>query len=255
MNNSGKMKKRNTLSFGLTSLLVISQGLVSIKNVSAEVLSRAHGRCLFETNQSQVFDGYCTVKHKENNNGNQVVVVELDNDAKYTFRGRNLDNLHVEAWDGIHDVTHRVRENSEVFTWNVSTDRNRLSVKMDTKHKADASYNDDSGSDVAGTLIGAAIGGLIGGLLGGGGDNSSSNNNSNNQSSSNGMQKANTAYETILVNQNADFVVGLSKGELIYVNCGDITRINGDKRVAAMDSAGKKGYILTNAVRGVTCDW
>jgi hypothetical protein len=78
------------------------------------------------------------------------------------------------------------------------------------------------------------------------------NNSSNN---SDRLLKARSAYDTILVDKDANFVVGIPRGSLIYVKCSDIQRIEGDKRVFAMDSSGKQGYILTNAVSGATCNW
>ncbi len=80
----------------------------------------------------------------------------------------------------------------------------------------------------------------------------STNNPSN---SNNGLLKARSAYNTILVDREANFVIGVPKGNLIYVKCSDIQRIEGDKRVFAMDVAGNQGYILTNAVSGASCNW
>ncbi len=74
-------------------------------------------------------------------------------------------------------------------------------------------------------------------------------------SSENGLLKARAAYDTILLDTNANFVIGVAQGQMIYINCSDLTRIEGDKRVFAMDLAGNRGYILVNAVDGATCNW
>lgn len=167
-----KIHSLNPFSFkhlataGMVSTMIFSQGLLGIASTSAEVLNRAHGRCKLSSNDSTAFDGHCIIKHKQNNRGDEVVVVRLDNDAKYRFSGPSLEALQVEAWDGIHNVRHRYRENREVFIWDVDGRKNRLSVKVDSVPPANVSH-DDSGSKVVGALVGAGVGLLIGSLLSG----------------------------------------------------------------------------------------
>jgi hypothetical protein len=163
-------------SVGTASILMLSQGLLWVSSASAEVTSRAHGRCKLSIDNATVFDGHCVIKHKENS-GNQVVVVKLDNDSKYKFSGPNMSALQVEAWDGIHNVRYRGDNDSEVFVWDVDGDRNRLSVKADTQHDPNVSH-DASTEDALGTALGALAGALIGGLITGG-DSSSSSSSSN----------------------------------------------------------------------------
>jgi len=105
----------------MVSLLLFSQGVVGIASASAKVVNRAQGRCKLSTNDAVAYDGHCVIKHKENNQGDEVVVVKLDNDAKYRFYGPNLDALQVQAWDGIHNVRHRYRNNSVHELFKVSS--------------------------------------------------------------------------------------------------------------------------------------
>ena len=158
-----------------------SQSLVFSSSSKAEVINRANGRCAFIVEGQRVFDGHCTMKHKTVDNGNQIVVVKLDNGEKYQLRGRNLNNLKIQAWDGIHDVKHKVDGNKEVFAWSVGGQRNRLVTRMDTQHKTDVSVDDNyDGDAVVGTVIGAVAGALIGSLISGdGGSNNNGGNNNN----------------------------------------------------------------------------
>ena len=165
-----KSKNKHKLSFTHGSSIVISQGLMSVYAAMAEVVNRAHGRCAFFVENQRIFDGHCVVKHKQLDNGNDVVAIKLDNGDTYKLRGKNLNNLHIEAWDGVHKVKHSVNEDKEVFAWSVAGQRNRLVTKMDTKHKPDVSVNDNN-DDALGVAIGALAGALIGGLISGSGDN------------------------------------------------------------------------------------
>jgi len=176
INSLSPFSFRYIATAGMVSLLLFSQGVVGIASASAKVVNRAQGRCKLSTNDAVAYDGHCVIKHKENNQGDEVVVVKLDNDAKYSFSGPNLDALQVEAWDGIHNVSHRYRENREEFVWDVDGRNNRLSVKTDAVHAANVSHDDDdSGSAVVGTLVGAGLGLLIGSILASGGSDDSSN--------------------------------------------------------------------------------
>lgn len=173
-NFNRNLSKTKAISLSLASFLTLSQGLIFMPATLAEVITRAHGRCLFSTNQTTIFDGHCVIKHKENQ-GDQIVVVELDNESKYRFFGPGLQALQVEAWDGIHNVSYQTNSNAEIFRWNVAGDDNFLSVKADTRHDPNVSHN-DSTDEALGTVIGAAVGALIGGLLSGGGNSNNNNN-------------------------------------------------------------------------------
>lgn len=174
------MNKKNTLSVALASLLMLSQGLIAINNASAEVIDRLQGVCRKNVNDTRTFDGHCTVKHKRANNGDEVVVIELDNGEKYKFKGAGADSLQVESWDGIHNVKHRVDGNKEVFVWNVDEDsKNRLVARMDTRHNTSPSV-DDSNNSAAGVVIGTVVGGLIGALISGNNSSSDSENSNSN---------------------------------------------------------------------------
>jgi hypothetical protein len=169
--------KKTSISVVLASLLMLSQGLIAVQNASAEVIDRTHGVCKKSVNDTNTFEGHCTVKHKRANNGDEVVVLELDNGEQYKFRGANTNSLQVESWDGIHDVKHKVEDDKEVFVWTVGGDsRNRLVARMDTRHPANPSVNNSSDAS-AGVLIGTVVGGLIGALIGGSSNNSSSSKN------------------------------------------------------------------------------
>ena len=176
-----KSNYKNKFSFGLASLLMISQGLIFSASSQAEVANRANGRCAFIVGNQRVFDGHCVMKHKTTENGNQLVVVKLDNGDKYQLRGRNLNRLKIQAWDGIHDVKHKVDGNKDVFAWRVDGQRNRLITRMDTRQKADVSVDENyDGDAVVGTVIGAVAGALIGSLISGdGGSNNNGGNNNN----------------------------------------------------------------------------
>ena len=177
-----KTNYKHKISFGLASLLMISQGLIFPAASKAEVTNRANGRCAFIVRNERVFDGHCVMKHKTTDNGNQVVVVKLDNGDKYQLRGRNLNRLKIQAWDGIHDVKHKVDGDKDVFVWRVDGQTNRLITRMDTRHKANVSVDENyDGDAVVGTVIGAVAGALIGSLISG--DGGSSNNGGNNSNS------------------------------------------------------------------------
>lgn len=172
-----KSSQTKAISLSFAGLLMLSQASLFVSAASANVISRIHGRCLLSNNNRTVFDGHCVIKHKENQ-GQQIVVVELDNEAKYRFAGPGLTALQVEAWDGIHNVSYQENSDSEIFSWNVAEDKNRLSVKTDTRHDPNVSHN-DSTEDALGTVIGAAVGAVIGGLLSGGSSNNNNNTASN----------------------------------------------------------------------------
>ncbi len=178
-----KKLDKNGISLSLASLLMVSQSLLFPSASLAKVVTRAHGRCLLTTNNTRVFDGYCVIKHKQEQ-GDETVVVKLENDSKYRFSGPGLQALQVEAWDGIHNVSYKGESDRELFVWDVDGDKHRLSVKADTQHDPNISH-DDSTDDALGVAVGAAVGALIGGLLSGGSSSNNSNFSSNNNVSSN----------------------------------------------------------------------
>mgnify|MGYP006293748243 FL=1 len=159
INSFNPFSFRNIATAGVVSTLMFNQGVFWMASASAEVLNRAQGRCKLSVNDAVSYDGHCVIKHKQNNQGDEIVVISLDNDAKYRFSGPNLEALQVEAWDGIHNVSHRYGNNREVFTWDVGGSTNRLSVKTDAVQSANVSHDDDdSGSAAVGALVGVGVG-------------------------------------------------------------------------------------------------
>lgn len=57
---------------GMVSLLLFSQGVVGIASASAKVVNRAQGRCKLFTNDAVTYDGHCVIKHKEDNQGDEL---------------------------------------------------------------------------------------------------------------------------------------------------------------------------------------
>ena len=179
---------KSVASLSAVALLMVAQGLVLVSKASAETLARVQGRCKLISDNYKAFDGYCTVKQKQQG-GTMVFVVELDNGTKYRFYGPNKRALQVETHDGIHNVSFKEDPDKGVFAWQEDGEDNRLSVKLDTQYNPDVSH--DSPSDQAlGTAIGAGIGALIGGLLTGGGGQS-------NQSTSTVIRNASTPEKLI----------------------------------------------------------
>jgi hypothetical protein len=158
---------KSATSLSAATLLIVAQSLVLVPTTSAETLARANGRCKLTSDDYKAFDGYCTVKQKQQG-GTTIFVVELDDGTHYRFYGPNKQALEVETHDGIHNVQFKEDPDKGVFTWEEDGDRNRLSVKLDTQHPPEASHDTPS-DQAAGTAIGAAVGALIGNLLTGGG--------------------------------------------------------------------------------------
>jgi hypothetical protein len=152
---------------GLSSAVQLG---LAVPQASATAVDRAQGRCTLEqqyttgNNFSKLFDGQCSIVHKQ---GNSLSLVDLTlNDGQdYQFIGR-LDNLSIHTNHGIYPVRHRVDGDSEIFTWGERGERMRLSVKTDTRYDPQVSHG--TAGKVAGSLIGAVAGAFIGGLLSGG---------------------------------------------------------------------------------------
>lgn len=178
--NKNEKRQKTTLSIALTSLLMLSQGLIAANNASAEVLDRLSGTCRKVVGDTRTFDGHCTIKHKRANNGDEVVVVELDNGEQYKFKGSSTNSLQVESWDGIHDVKHNVDGDKEVFAWTVGGDsRNRLVVRTEMRNATNPSVDNNSNA-TAGVIVGTLVGGLLGALISGSNDHHSPSSSSKN---------------------------------------------------------------------------
>lgn len=134
----------------------------------AETVARANGRCALKQNGYEAFNGYCTVKQKQNG-PTTVFVVDLDNGNHFRFSGPNRQQLHVETTSGIQqNVLFEDQGSRGVFTWNDGSSTTRLSVKTDEVTNPNAQFDDHPSTATGSTLAGAAVGALIGALLGGG---------------------------------------------------------------------------------------
>ena len=71
--------------FALCSAGLMVSGIF-ISPALAETLARANGRCSLTDNSYQVFNGYCTVKQKQNGSIT-MFVVDLENGTRYRFSG------------------------------------------------------------------------------------------------------------------------------------------------------------------------
>lgn len=158
-----------------TSLFIATQGLIMMSTASAETIARAQGRCKL-TNESDVaFDGYCTVKQKQQGS-TMGFVVQLDDGSQYRFYGPSKQSLQVETYDGIHNVRFNEEPDKGVFIWEEDGQRNRLSVKLDSQHSPEVSHDNDKKTSVGTVIAGAAVGALIAGLIVGNRHSSSSTN-------------------------------------------------------------------------------
>lgn len=134
----------------------------------AETVARANGRCMLKDNGYEAYNGYCTVKQKQNG-GTSIFVVDLENGIRYRFAGPNRQNLHVETNSGLQqNVLFEDQGSKGVFTWNDGNSTHRLAVKTDTVSNPNAQFDDHHSTSTGATLAGAAVGALIGALLGGG---------------------------------------------------------------------------------------
>jgi len=134
----------------------------------ADTVARANGRCLLKDNGYQAYNGYCTIKQKQNS-GTTIFVVDLENGNRFRFSGPSRQQLHVETSMGIQqNVLFEDQGSKGVFSWNDGNSTYRLAVKTDTVTNPDAQFDDHHSTSVGATLAGAAVGALIGALLSGG---------------------------------------------------------------------------------------
>jgi len=134
----------------------------------AETVARANGRCSLKINEYEAFNGYCTVRQKQNG-PTTVFLVDLDNGNHFRFAGPGRQQLHVETVSGIQqNVLFEDQGSKGVFTWNDGNSTQRLSVKTDVATNPNAQFDDHPSTAVGSTLAGAAVGALIGALLNGG---------------------------------------------------------------------------------------
>lgn len=134
----------------------------------ADTVARANGRCSLKENSYEAFNGYCTIKQKQNGNIT-TFVVDLENGNHFRFSGPNRQNLHVETHSGVEpNVLFEDKGSKGVFTWNDGNNTRRLAVKTDTVTNPNAQIDDHPSTATGSSLAGAAVGALIGALLGGG---------------------------------------------------------------------------------------
>ncbi|MEB3200020.1 MAG: hypothetical protein VKK62_05795 [Synechococcaceae cyanobacterium] len=151
----------------LCSALAGSSTLLSSAAL-ADTLVRANGRCQLKENGFQAFNGYCTVKQKQNG-GTTIFVVDLENGNRFRFSGPNRQQLHVETPMGIEqNVLFEDHGSKGVFSWNDGESTHKLAVKTDVVTNPNAQIDDHPSTASGSTLAGAAVGALIGALLGGG---------------------------------------------------------------------------------------
>jgi hypothetical protein len=149
------------------ALSAISPALVAAPS-QAETVARANGRCQLKENGYQAYNGYCTVKQKQNG-GTSIFVVDLENGNRFRFSGPNRQQLHVETPSGIEqNVLFEDQGSMGRFTWNDGRLTRQLAVKTDTITNPNAQFDDHHSSSTGATLAGAAVGALIGALLSGG---------------------------------------------------------------------------------------
>jgi len=153
--------------FYLLPAALLLHGLCSSAAL-ADTVARANGRCSLKQNGYEAFNGYCTVKQKQNG-PTTVFVVDLDNGNHFRFSGPSRQQLHVETTYGIQqNVLYEDQGSKGVFTWNDGNSTTRLSVKTDVVTNPNAQFEDHPSTATGSTLAGAAVGALIGSLLGGG---------------------------------------------------------------------------------------
>lgn len=134
----------------------------------ADTVARANGRCTLKQDGYEAFNGYCTVKQKQNG-PTTIFVVDLDNGNHFRFAGPTRQQLHVETSSGLEqNVLFEDQGSKGVFTWNDGSSTHRLAVKTDVVTNPDAKFDDHPSTATGSTLAGAAVGALIGALLGGG---------------------------------------------------------------------------------------
>lgn len=136
--------------------------------VLADTVARANGRCSLKENGYEAFNGYCTVKQKQNGD-TTIFVVDLDNGNRFRFSGPGRQQLHVETDSGIGtNVLFEDQGSKGVFSWNDGSTTHRLAVKTDVVTNPNAQIDDHPSTATGATVTGALVGGLIGALMGGG---------------------------------------------------------------------------------------
>jgi hypothetical protein len=134
----------------------------------ADTMARANGRCSLKDNSFEAYNGYCTIKQKQNG-GMTIFVVDLENGNRFRFSGPSRQQLHVETHSGIEqNVLFEDQGSKGVFTWNDGVSTHRLAVKTDEVTNPNAQFDDHPSTSTGTALAGAAVGALIGALLGGG---------------------------------------------------------------------------------------
>lgn len=158
-------------TFGFLGALLIGSTGLAIPS-QAETVARANGRCQLKENDYQAYNGYCTVKQKQNG-GTSIFVVDLEDGSRFRFSGPNRQQLHVETDSGIEqNVLFEDQGSMGRFTWNDGRTTHQLAVKTDTVTNPNAQFEDHHSSSTGATVAGAAVGALIGALLSGGKHNS-----------------------------------------------------------------------------------
>ena len=154
-------------SFALLPAALMLHGVVGSAAL-ADTVARANGRCSLQQDGYLVFNGYCTVKQKQNG-PMTVFVVDLDNGSHFRFSGPSRQQLHVETISGIQqNVLFEDKGSKGVFNWNDGRSTTRLSVKTDQVINPNAQFDDHPSTVTGSSLAGAAVGALIGALLSGG---------------------------------------------------------------------------------------
>ena len=153
--------------FALSCSGLMASGLLAAPSL-ADTVARANGRCTLKENSYESYNGYCTIKQKQNG-GTTIFVVDLENGNHFRFAGPNRQQLHVETRSGIEqNVLFEDQGSKGVFTWNDGSTTHRLAVKTDVVTNPNAQFEDHPSSATGSSVAGAAVGALIGALLGGG---------------------------------------------------------------------------------------
>ena len=136
--------------------------------VLADTVARANGRCSLKQDGFEAFNGYCTVKQKQNGPAT-IFVVDLENGNRFRFAGPSRQQLHVETASGLQqNVLFEDQGSKGVFSWNDGNTTHRLAIKTDVVTNPNAKFDDHPSTATGSSLAGAAVGALIGALLGGG---------------------------------------------------------------------------------------
>ncbi|MFM9073787.1 MAG: hypothetical protein ACKOOC_10380, partial [Cyanobium sp.] len=109
------MSFKRTLGLGCAGLVA---SVLFLPPSLADTLARANGRCVLKDDSYEVFNGYCTVKQKQNG-PITIFVVDLDNGNRFRFSGPSRQQLHVETSAGLQpNVLFQDQGTKGVFTWN-----------------------------------------------------------------------------------------------------------------------------------------